>query len=651
MSARADRVDIQVLRGIAVLAVVIFHGFRDVLPKGFLGVDVFLVISGFLITGHIMQGLERGTFSFADFYRRRARRLLPASFSTLIVTTGLALFILSPAELSDFAKQALGMITFSANFVLMFQTNYFAPAAEAKPLLHTWSLSLEEQFYLITPLLLWLTPLRGRPWLLLLGTLASGFLCYLLIGTDALPGISAAEGEKLAFFMLPPRAWELLIGALAAWTMLRRPTLDVPAWMKYGALGVILFACGAGFSDDHPGPDAIISTFATAVILLGRDGWLHDNPLTRFVRQIGDWSYSVYLVHWPLFSFAAIAFIDNPPAPLLALLAAISLALGWLQYTYVEQPFRRAEIRWKSLVPAGVLATLFCVAVPTISNAALPESSGVGLAATCALDEGPYVPRPECRTGEAPTALLWGDSHAMMLAPALKADFVQATMFACAPALGLAQMDGHKYSIGWARDCVGFNDDVLASLDRMPSIRDVILASRWDQIFQPQFPLYADGRVGDWSPIAHRHLVRTIRAIQSRGKRAILVGPTAEADFDVGQCIKRQLAGRIILRPGGCKVAAASVERTIGSTVARLRQVARETGATLVLPSEAMCPDHRWCETIDRGQSLYRDKAHLTDAGAEFVVNRTHLRQILRKTELSRSARLQRSHSANPRSF
>ena len=631
MTARADRVDIQVLRGIAVLAVVIFHGFRDVLPKGFLGVDVFLVISGFLITGHIMQGLERGTFSFADFYRRRARRLLPASFSTLIVTTALALFILSPAELSDFAKQALGMITFSANFVLMLQTNYFAPAAEAKPLLHTWSLSLEEQFYLIAPLLLWLTPLRARPWLLLAGSLGSGIVCYLLVATDALPGISAAEGEKLAFFMLPPRAWELLIGALAAWTMLRRPTLTVPAWMKYAALAVILLICGLGISDTHPGPDAIVATLATSVILLGRDGWLHDNPLTRFVRKIGDWSYSVYLVHWPLFSFAAIAYIDNTPALLLALLAAISLGLGWLQYTYVEQPFRRAEIRWKSLVPAGAVATLLCVAVPTISNAAPPESSGDGLAATCALDEGPYIPRPECRTAEAPTTLLWGDSHAMMLAPALKTDFVQATMFACAPTLGLTQMDGHKYSIGWAKDCVGFNNEVLAALDRMPSVQNVILASRWDQIFKPQFPLYADGRVRDWSPIASAHLVRTIRAIQSRGKRAIVVGPTAEADFDVGQCINRQLAGRIVLRWGGCKVEAASVERTTEPIVARLRQVSHETGAILILPSEAMCPDQKWCETIANGQSLYRDKAHLTDAGAEYVVNRTGLLRLLER--------------------
>jgi len=245
MGGRQDRFDIQVIRGVAVLAVVLFHAFPSAFGSGFLGVDVFFVVSGFLITGIILRGLERGDLSFKAFYIRRAKRLLPASLMTLAVTTLLALVFLTRSQIADYAAQLLGSLAFVANFVLASQTGYFEGAPETKPLLHIWSLSLEEQFYFIAPLLLWLTPLRARPWLLVTGMILSFALCLVLVR-------DLWGGESLAFFMLPARAWELLFGEVCAWVMIRRPDLTVPGWVKLAALAVIVATCAIGFDPVHP---------------------------------------------------------------------------------------------------------------------------------------------------------------------------------------------------------------------------------------------------------------------------------------------------------------------------------------------------------------------------------------------------------------
>lgn len=623
MHGRMFRNDIQVLRGVAVLAVVIFHAFKDEFPKGFLGVDIFFVISGFLITGHIMKGLEEGTFSFKDFYLRRARRLLPASLSTLAVASAIALVILTPKELAEYGSQALGVLTFTANFVLMFQTDYFGTAAEMKPLLHTWSLSLEEQFYFVAPLLLWLTPLRARPWLLLAGTGLSAALCYVLLSTDLL--FSPTENTRIAFFMLPARAWELLLGSLVAWVMLRRPKLAVPAWIKHLALAVIVVVCTFGYSDIHPGPDAIAVTVATAVLLLGQDGWLHDNVLTRAMERIGDWSYSIYLVHWPLFSFATITYIGEPPVPVLIALAIISIALGALQYRYVEQPFRKPGSAWRLTVPVGALAVAAAAPAAASGNAETPQN--VGLSAVCVQDDR-FVRHSQCRTAPEPEVLLWGDSHAMMFASALRGlAFEQATKAACAPVLGVAQIKGAKYSDIWARDCIAFNSGVIEALDEMAAVRTVVLVSRWVQVFSPDYDLVVDGQVGPWSAVAGERLIGMIEAIQASGRRVVLIGPTAEADFDVGRCIEREKAAQLILRPTGCSVAAQKVRRNIGEVERALKRISHQTGAVFISPADATC-GAVVCVTAD-GESLYRDAEHLTDAGVAYVTRRAGLMRAI----------------------
>lgn len=641
------RFDIQFLRGVAVLAVVLYHAFKETFSRGFLGVDVFFVISGFLITGMVLRGLEQGTFSFREFYLRRARRLLPASFATLAVTTVLSVFLLTPADFADYAKQLIGALTFSANIVLAKQTGYFAAQAESKVLLHIWSLSLEEQFYFVAPLLLWLTPRRAWPWLLVCAAAGSAAGYFLLMGNSGLLGLRPNSAAKFAFFMLPTRAWELLIGSVVAWAMMRRPHAEAPVFARYAALVLI---CGTmllgGRVAGPAGLEALLVTIATAVTLVGGGEWLGRNKLTTSVAKIGDWSYSIYLVHWPLFAFAFILYLGDSPPVLLSLgLVLLSILLGWTQYRLVEQRFlvARGLGRRAWLAIGGGAATLAASAIAMATSAipAVGMEPQPGLSRSCD-QRGPiYADVPDCRIGRSPNVVLWGDSYAMHLVPGLRKamgtdwEFVQATKSACSPVLGLAHVK-ETYTRSWAEECAGFNQNVVAALARMPSVRSVVLASSWVQIFvNSGQQLYVDGSVQPWSSrTARDHLVETIRVVQATGSHVVIMGPTAIAPYDVGACNVRASSGRPVARSGGCNPSLADVDDRIGAVVRELRAAAVETGATLLLPSSVMCPGEECISVVD-GKSVYRDRGHLTPYGSEYVIQHLSFRNALESAKPS----------------
>ena len=335
------RSEIDGLRTVAVIPVILFHAGFEAFSGGFVGVDVFFVLSGYLITTILAHEMAEGRFSIARFYERRARRILPALYFVMLTTLPVAFWLMLPDEFAEFCRAFLSVIVFASNIFFWQTTDYFARAAEENPLLHTWSLAVEEQYYMLFPLiLLLLWRFRGRRAALLgVALLTAGSLALAEIGWRAAPVAN--------FFLLPSRAWELGLGALAALHLQRRGA-DAPAPRGAGALAALGLAMIVAsvfiYEPDTPFPSvyALLPTVgAVLVILYARPDASAGRLLSlRPMVFLGLISYSAYLWHQPLFAFARLESF-GPPAPALMLgLSVVSLGLAALSWRYVEQPFR-----------------------------------------------------------------------------------------------------------------------------------------------------------------------------------------------------------------------------------------------------------------------------------------------------------------------
>ncbi len=337
------RPEIDGLRALAVLPVIAFHAGFSGFSGGFVGVDVFFVISGYLITGILAADLREGRYSIARFYERRARRILPALFVMLAASVLAAQVLLLPPPFEDFSASVFTVVLFLSNMLFLSEVDYFAPAAEETPLLHTWSLAVEEQFYILFPLILRVLWRSGREralfWGVLVVTLGSfAFSEY------AWRSISPAQ----SFYFLPSRAWELGAGALCALWQPRRLPMALRQGLGLAGLAAIGLSVVA-LNREMPFPSAwalLPVGGAVAVILFATQDTLAARLLSlRAVVAIGLVSYSAYLWHHPLFVFARLA-LDTAPSPLLMLgLSLLSLALAALSWRFVEQPFRAAPGR------------------------------------------------------------------------------------------------------------------------------------------------------------------------------------------------------------------------------------------------------------------------------------------------------------------
>lgn len=338
----AYRPEIDGLRSVAVLAVIIYHADSRLLSGGFIGVDVFFVISGFLITSLLLADLKQGRFSLAQFYERRCRRILPPLVVMALIVTVLGWLFLLPADYRDFGSSLKAMAAFVANHYFFGKTGYFDTAAFSKPLLHTWSLSVEEQFYIVLPLLLWLL-YRRRP------STISPVLGGLFLLSLAASCLMTFYWPSAAFYLLPARFWELMTGSLLAlWPSASRPRGRAADLMSWSGLAAI--AVGAVFFNYYtpfPGPGALLPCLGTALFILGNSpgsrnkASLLSRPGPVFVGQI---SYSLYLWHWPLLVIPRYVH-DEPLTPLMiAASLAGTFILAYLSWSFVENPIRRRQI-------------------------------------------------------------------------------------------------------------------------------------------------------------------------------------------------------------------------------------------------------------------------------------------------------------------
>lgn len=369
------RPEIDGLRAIAVLPVMLFHAGLGPFPGGYVGVDVFFVISGFLITSIIYNEVVAGQFTYAKFYERRARRIFPALYFIVLLTLLPAWFLLVPQDFKDYSENIIGVVTFFSNVILWIQSGYFDQSAELKPLLHTWSLAVEEQYYVFFPIILMLFHRFWRKHLILL-------LALLMVGSLLLSQWGAVNKPTANYYLLPTRAWELFIGSLVALVLTTRKWQDLEGQLsKYAqalslsGFALIVFAVFAFDSETlFPSFWALIPTLGTALVILfsTEKTLIHKLLSTRLLVGVGLISYSAYLWHQPVYAFARHQNMFEETHLLMTFAFLLSLLGAYLSWRYVERPFRnRKKIStkqvWVMSFAGGLLLASFGV-VGTVKN-------------------------------------------------------------------------------------------------------------------------------------------------------------------------------------------------------------------------------------------------------------------------------------------
>lgn len=363
------RKEIDGLRALAVIPVILFHGGIEWFSGGYVGVDVFFVISGYLITSIILKEKEAGTFTIAGFYERRARRILPALFFVMLACLPFAWFWLLPHELKDFGKSIVAVALFSSNILFWKESDYFAADAELIPLLHTWSLAVEEQFYVIFPLLMIVFWALGKRWLI-------GIISIIGILSLGLTEWGWRQFPDANFYLIPTRAWELMIGALSAFYLINK---EQPKGMighvgSFSGFMLILYAIFfLDRSIPFPSLYALAPTLGTVLIILFATPatFVYKLLSLKVFVGIGLISYSAYLWHQPLFVFARIQSSEEPALWLVITLSLTALVLATLSWHFVERPFRNKQrFTRRQIFSAGFVGSLLFIAL------------GIGLAAS-----------------------------------------------------------------------------------------------------------------------------------------------------------------------------------------------------------------------------------------------------------------------------
>jgi peptidoglycan/LPS O-acetylase OafA/YrhL len=438
------RREIDGLRAFAVLPVILFHAGFETFSGGFVGVDVFFAISGYLITTIILAELEQGKFSIINFYERRARRILPALFLVILVCIPFAWFWLLPSDMKDFSESLAAVSVFASNIFFWRESGYFDTAAELKPLVHTWSLAVEEQYYVLFPLFLMLFWKLGKRWILV--TLGLVFVASLAVAQWA-----AYANPAAAFYLLPTRGWELLIGAFAAFYLSQpnrknfgKGLSEFGGWLGVALILYAIFAYSK--TTPFPGFFALVPTIGAVLIILFAT---QQNTVGKFVGNkafvaVGLISYSAYLWHQPLFAFARHQSSNDPSQIILGLLSFLAIFLGYLSWKFVEGPFRkRGFISRSKVFLLSFFVTVVILVIGIIGHlnngytGRLPsnlvwESLGAKLAANGDVcDPQPvadYDGINACKfgaVGSNKSVILYGDSHAQAINEYLNKEFTK----------------------------------------------------------------------------------------------------------------------------------------------------------------------------------------------------------------------------------
>ena len=623
------RKDINGLRAIAVAAVVLYHFGIAPFTGGFIGVDIFFVISGFLLTSITLHEIQAGTFSPRVFLMRRVRRIFPALAITTLACVVWAGYFYLPGDYRRLVRDATAVLIMRSNYVFHADTGYFAPDAKQNIFLHTWSLALESQFYLGFAFLcttLWPKSgghkrLFGSALFVVLG-ISSAVWCVVHTSADPLS----------AFYLLWCRAWEFMAGSAAAMYVARHGSQDNRnAGHLFGVLGAVLIGWSTvafNSADLYPGWRALLPVAGSALVILAGGGVvtrLLSLPPFQFVGRI---SYSVYLWHWPLL-LAYQERVGKSPAGLPALiLIAMAFLAGWLSYRFVELPVRKNASNRRLLVGslasiAGIFAFAGVVSATNgwqgrlpsyLQPAAVAMENGNPRAAECfrEVDGTKKTPGDFCHIGAgastaAPTMILWGDSFADRLQPAvdtiagqLGISGIVATQGGCPPFKGkVFKGSGAEVFSG----CERYSNFVFDYFARTPSIKIAVIAGDW-QRYEPQYE-------GD--------VIRQIAAILAlRGGHVVFVSsvPTPQGDLPHQWAQRQFQVGHAI----GEMTVSRDVQAHVYERGQQIAAIASQVGNVIVVdPFTSLCTPNV-CFTVKNDAALFSDTDHLSDAGVEYLV-------------------------------
>ncbi len=648
---RGYRRDLQGLRAVAVLAVVIAHAGLP-LAGGFTGVDIFFVISGFVITAALLRRLsEDGRMALGAFYLARIRRLLPALavMLTLVLLASMALGAIGAMGTTARTGAAAALINANTYLMLFDTSGYFDAEAALNPLLHTWSLSVEEQFYLVFPGLLLATWVIARRrgsarsavvWLLAViavSTLAAALVISLVIA----PGDSSSLWGRIDYYSAPTRAWEFAAGGLLAAWALKRPTWSPPGWLANAGLVVLLIGFVAiPQGTTFPGPLALLPVAGAMLVIAGgtaKDSVGRTWLTTRPMAWLGDLSYSWYLWHWPIIVFAGIWWTGNRTAVVLA--AVLSLAPAWLSMRFVEDPIR---FRVAPTTRRTIGIAIACVVAPLVAAGLLLQWHAT-LKRDIALD--PYAlhldallgcesPQPlgskpaEC-TWDAPgstkQAVLIGDSLAGQYSEGFVAGMTAAGVQARVATLAGCPFIDYGPDASTARR-LGMHPDRECTAFVRKSMKQLV-ADAPDVIVLPSAAQrYIEGRDPVREALWSAARGRMLEELSATGARVVMVGPVAKFDgwppYDEGP-FKQAAAGRVVAGslPPAPTVAREQVLTRLAGAIAAEEAAAVAGGASMVDFFDEVCPE-AVCRALTEDQLVYRDDVHLSVATSKALSNR-----------------------------
>lgn len=658
------RQEIDGLRAIAVLPVIFFHAGLLGFSGGFVGVDIFFVISGYLITNIILQETVAGSFSLANFYERRVRRILPSLFFVVFVSSIFAWFLLLPAEMKGFSKSLIGVVTFSSNFYFAKSIDYFATAAELKPLLHTWSLAVEEQFYFIFPLLFIVF------WRFFSKKIVILFILMMILSIAfAQYGVTHLKVES--FFLLPSRAWELLLGSLMAFYLAGAYRMPLHTILE-NTLGIIGFSLILYsifvFNNNTPSPSVftLFPTIGTCLIIL------FASQKTMIGRFLGNWflvkigliSYSAYLWHQPVLAFARHNSLHDLTSSYLWLLVMLTLVLAYLTWKYIELPFRNSHIIKKQTLykVMGVMALVlvlfgvfgrktdgYRLAFRLDPNIMKIEAQNLEVfeanVKKCwkSIDENPDV-GAACKFGLTnfnPSVALVGDSHAGALLRELdlysqknNISAVGYTYRSCPPLFNTLPIPYTNSDM----TCSRLRESFFSNLGNSNTPQTLIVSARWANLVeQKKFDNKEGGKefgedwvwdIGsqkdkDYTVLMQKKIIDSVNLMLKNGHKVVLVYPIPEVGWDVPSRLAKiyKVQGRLQPRDGSTSYQT-YIDRNKNAYHA-LNSIKDHVNLIRFKPSDILCNTYVQdrCIVHINSMPLYFDDDHLSDLGARMMIN------------------------------